>query len=29
MGVGAGAAAAVLIYLFWRKVRPTDAERVN
>ena len=28
-GIGVGAAAALLIYLFWRKVRPTPAERVN
>ena len=29
MGVAAGAVAAGLIYLFWRKVRPSAAERVN
>ncbi|MCC6704646.1 MAG: copper resistance protein CopC [Thermomicrobiales bacterium] len=28
MGIGVGAVVAVLIYLFWRKVRPSDAERV-
>jgi methionine-rich copper-binding protein CopC len=29
LSVLAGVAAAVVIYLFWRKVRPTPAERVN